>query len=307
MPREHARPKDADVTEPGGTLIFNSKQLEELESIHDSTGAFEEESDDAGMEDVGEAAMEWRRGLLEEAAENVKRAKGRPVDPNIIYDAGSLLYDRESRRFGRVNRSVPGYLRIVYLTGGDREYGLLDVASYLKEFAAVKKVSELARQLGMPDVDVERELDRLDLTALEEEPSEVDGAAVEGDAALADANGAPAVEAPASKADKKGDKKAKGQKAKPEPKKAEKVSAKPAKADKKAKADDDKKAKGKKAPPPPPAKKGGKKANPIDDPNAFIRQNFQEMSNRELARHTGLSEHTIRRKLGEWGLKRKKA
>ena len=27
---------------------------------------------------------------------------------------------------------------------------------------------------------------------------------------------------------------------------------------------------------------------------------------RELARLTGLSEHTIRRKLGEWGLKRKK-
>lgn len=284
------------MTEPGGTLIFNSKQLEELESIHDSTGAFEEESDDAGMEDVGEAAMEWRRGLLEEAAENVKRAKGRPVDPNIIYDAGSLLYDRESRRFGRVNRSVPGYLRIVYLTGGDREYGLLDVAAYLKEYAAVKKLSELSRQLGMPESDVERELDRLDLSALEEEQSEVEGAALEDDAGEVAAEAAPA-SAPA-KADKK-DKKAKGAKAKADGKKA-------AKADKKAKADDDKKARAKKAPP-PPAKKGGKKANPIDDPNAFIRQNFQEMSNRELARHTGLSEHTIRRKLGEWGLKRKKA
>lgn len=299
------------MTEPGGTLIFNSKQLEELESIHDSTGAFEEESDDAGMEDVGEAAMEWRRGLLEEAAENVKRAKGRPVDPNIIYDAGSLLYDRESRRFGRVNRSVPGYLRIVYLTGGDREYGLLDVASYLKEYAAVKKLSELSRQLGMPESDVERELDRLDLTALEDETSEVEGAAVEEEAALESAEAAP-VAAPAPKADKKADKKAKGQKAKAEPKRADKISAKgdkaekAEKADKKAKADDDKKAKAKKAPP-PPAKKGGKKANPIDDPNAFIRQNFQDMSNRELARHTGLSEHTIRRKLGEWGLKRKKA
>lgn len=288
------------MTEPGGTLIFNSKQLEELESIHDSTGAFEEESDDAGMEDVGEAAMEWRRGLLEEAAENVKRAKGRPVDPNIIYDAGSLLYDRESRRFGRVNRSVPGYLRIVYLTGGDREYGLLDVAAYLKEYAAVKKLSELSRQLGMPESDVERELDRLDLSALEEEQSEVEGAALEDDAGEVAAEAAPA-SAPA-KADKK-DKKAKGAKAKADGKKAEKASAK---ADKKAKADDDKKARAKKAPP-PPAKKGGKKANPIDDPNAFIRQNFQEMSNRELARHTGLSEHTIRRKLGEWGLKRKKA
>ncbi|MFZ9888278.1 MAG: hypothetical protein ACO3JL_12320, partial [Myxococcota bacterium] len=162
------------MSEPGGTLIFNSKQLEELESIHDSTGAFEEENDDGGLEDVGEAAMEWRRSLLEEAAENVKRAKGRPVDPNIIYDTGSLLYDRDSRRFGRVDRSVPGYLRIVYLTGGDREYGLLDVASYLQEYAAVKKVSELARQLGIPESSVERELDRLNLTALEEDGDDLD-------------------------------------------------------------------------------------------------------------------------------------
>ncbi|MEI6791125.1 MAG: hypothetical protein WCK42_08100, partial [Myxococcaceae bacterium] len=40
------------------------------------------------------------------------------------------------------------------------------------------------------------------------------------------------------------------------------------------------------------------------DPNAFIKQNYKKMSNKELAVITGLSEHTIRRKLGEWGLKR---
>ncbi len=299
------------MTEPGGTLIFNSKQLEELESIHDSTGAFEEEAEEGGMEDVGEAAMEWRRGLLEEAAENVKRAKGRPVDPNIIYDAGSLLYDRESRRFGRVNRSVPGYLRIVYLTGGDREYGLLDVAAYLKEFAAVKRLSELSRQLGMADVDVERELDRLDLTALEEEAPEGEEAAADAASSSDAPPAAPEAQAASAQVAKKADKKAKGAKAKAgaadkaADKKADKA-AKAAKEEKPAKAKGEKEARAKKAPP-PALKKGGKKANPIDDPNSFIRQSFQEMSNRELARHTGLSEHTIRRKLGEWGLKRKKA
>lgn len=300
------------MTEPGGTLIFNSKQLEELESIHDSTGAFEEEPDDAGLEDVGEAAMEWRRGLLEEAAENVKRAKGRPVDPNIIYEVGALLYDRESRRFGRVNRSVPGYLRIVYLTGGDREYGLLDVAAYLKEYAPLRKVSELARQLGMSEADVERELDRLDLTALEDDGSEIEGSAyddsdLEDDDLLSSMEAEP-VEEPVKPA--KAAAKAKAPKAEKADKPEKKAKAdKPEKADKKAKADkadDDKAEKKAKAKAPPPAKKGGKKANPIDDPNTFIKQNFQEMSNRELARHTGLSEHTIRRKLGEWGLKRKK-
>lgn len=296
------------MTEPGGTLIFNSKQLEELESIHDSTGAFEEEAEDSGMEEVGEAAMEWRRGLLEESAENVKRAKGRPVDPNIIYDVNALLYDRESRRFGRVNRSVPGYLRIVYLTGGDREYGLLDVAAYLKEYAAVKKLSELARQLGMGESDVERELDRYDLTALEEETETGDDAQAAAAASAGDAGSATSAETPPAKAAAaKMDKKAKSApKASAAP--VEAKAEKPEKADKvekKAKPADDKKARVKK-PAPPPLKKGGKKANPIDDPNSFIRQNFGEMSNRELARHTGLSEHTIRRKLGEWSLKRKK-
>lgn len=43
-----------------------------------------------------------------------------------------------------------------------------------------------------------------------------------------------------------------------------------------------------------------------EEVNSYIKQNFKGMSNRELARRTGLSEHTIRRKLGEWGLKRDK-
>ena len=74
--------------------------------------------------------------------------------------------------------------------------------------------------------------------------------------------------------------------------------------------------KAKSAKPEPAAKKRGKAptdatavasggtANPIDDPNAYIKQNFHAMSNRELARAPGLSEHTIRRKLGEWRLRR---
>lgn len=36
----------------------------------------------------------------------------------------------------------------------------------------------------------------------------------------------------------------------------------------------------------------------------YIRAHYLKMGNKELARHTGLSEHTIRRKLGEWSLRR---
>ncbi len=302
-------------------MIFNSKQLEELENINDSTGAFEEEGDDeSGFDEVGEAAMDWRRSLIEEAAENIKRAKGRPVESGLTYPIGSMLFEREARRFARVQRSVPGYLKIVYLSGGDREFGTLDVPAYLKDFGAEKRLSELAEQLGMSEGDVGNELERLGITPVDEPDAEVtDGAEAadagdgeddveEEDAVVeapvvakgkkADAKAAKAPPAKAAKAAEPPAKaaKAKAEKAAPEPKASKADNAKAARAQK---AEKPEKSDGKKG------AKGGKNINPIDDPNGYIKANFQEMSNRELARFTGLSEHTIRRKLGEWGLKRK--
>lgn len=274
---------------PGVFAIFNSKQLEELENAHDSTGAFEEEggdSDSNSDDSVDGGAMEWRRQLIEEASENVKRATTRPVDPSITYEIRSLLFDRETRRFGRVSASVPGYLKIDFLNGGDRELGLLDVHSYLKEAASQKKLSELALQLGMTESEVETEMDTLGLTPIdadERDDEEADGEEEEAAGAQADA-------APEAKGKKK------AAKAKSDAKPAKKAAAKKAPA---------KKATAKKA---TKARrgKGDGSGDPIDDPNAFIKANYMTQSNRELARVTGLSEHTIRRKLGEWGLKRKK-
>jgi hypothetical protein len=326
-------------------MIFNSKQLEELENIHDSTGAFEEEGEDeSGFDEVGEAAMDWRRGLIEEAAENIKRAKGRPVESHLTYPIGSMLFERDARRFARVQRSVPGYLKIVYLSGGDREFGTLDVQAYLRDYGADKRLSELSEQLGMNDGDVAIQLERLGITPLEEpdapeepELSEEEAAAAAAAAALQAAltrkKGGPAgppVELPAAIAPvvaakaaaaknkmppappapapvvRKGDAKpaaAPAKADKPAPAKAEKAekAEKPAKAKAPEKAEKADKAVDKKAPP----AKTGKAINPIDDPNSYIKANYSEMSNRELARVTGLSEHTIRRKLGEWSLKRK--
>lgn len=331
-------------------MIFNSKQLEELENIHDSTGAFEEEGDEeSGFDEVGEAAMDWRRGLIEEAAENVKRAKGRPVESHLTYPIGSMLFEREARRFARVQRSVPGYLKIVYLSGGDREFGTLDVTTYLRDYGAEKRLSELSEQLGMAAFDVAIQLERLGITPIEEPetpegeaaaepeiPAEIvpppiavrakrapvveleesdEGEAVEDDAVAEDvvvaapAKGrggdsklpqasagvvrGKAPPAPPPKADKAPPAKAAAPAAAPAGKAA---AAKAARAEKAEKVPEPKGGK---------AAKGGKTINPIDDPNGYIKANYQEMSNRELARFTGLSEHTIRRKLGEWGLKRK--
>lgn len=321
-------------------MIFNSKQLEELENIHDSTGAFEEEGEEEnGFDEVGEAAMDWRRSLIEEAAESIKRAKGRPVESHLTYPIGSMLFERDARRFARVQRSVPGYLKIVYLSGGDREFGTLDVQGYLRDYGAEKRLSELCEQLGMSDSDVAVQLERLGITPLEEADAPEEGAAVVDDedavaaaaaAALAAAmsrkkGGAPAapVTVPAAispqiaaKAKKAAAavepepvvarKVGKNDTKLPSPAKAEKAPAKaearPAKAEKApAKAEKAEKAPAK----PAKAAAGGKAIDPIGDPNSYIKANFNELSNRELARVTGLSEHTIRRKLGEWGLKRK--
>ena len=321
-------------------MIFNSKQLEELENIHDSTGAFEEEGEDeSGFDEVGEAAMDWRRGLIEEAAENIKRAKGRPVESHLTYPIGSMLFERDARRFARVQRSVPGYLKIVYLSGGDREFGTLELQSYLRDFGAEKRLSELSEQLGMSDVDVATQLERLGITPLDEPdaPEEPEISAEEVIAAAAAAAIAaamarkkggpagppvvlPAAIAPviAAKAVRKGAIVTPTPAPAPAPvlrKTAPVVAAAPAKAEKAAptkapakaavgKADKPVVEKAAKAPTSMPPK-GGKAINPIDDPNNYIKANYGEMSNRELARVTGLSEHTIRRKLGEWGLKRK--
>ena len=296
-------------------MIFNSKQLEELESIHDSTGAFEEEGeDDGGFEEVGEGAMDWRRSLVEEATENIKRAKTRPVEPDIQYNIGSMLFDREEKRFARVQRSVPGYLKIGYLSGGDREYGALDVIRYLKAQGADKRLSELAEQLALPELDILHDLERLGITPLDElETSEPLAVVVKEPAAkgvrlppafvrvpataVAPAPPKAAAPAPAQKKSA-GETPQKPLAAKPQPAKPSPATTKVPTAAKGAPA---KTLNGTS----PPAKVGGK-ANPIDDPNGYIKAHYTLLSNRELARLTGLSEHTIRRKLGEWSLKRKR-
>lgn len=181
-----------------------TRHLEELEELQTGTSSFEETTtftdDDVS---TSEPTIEWRRQILEESYSRVKQAKARTVDPAKVYEVGTLLFDEQDGKFGRVKKSAPGYLLVQFIGGGDREYGA--------------------------------------------EPS-TPASGSKAKAAAGDA--------------KKGGAKAKTSK--------------------------------------------GARRQDIDDINAFIRAHFQEHSNRELARRTGLSEHTIRRKLGEWGLKRAK-
>ncbi|MBL93197.1 MAG: hypothetical protein CMH56_15460 [Myxococcales bacterium] len=286
-------------------MIFNSKQLEELDNVNDGTSnIFENPGDESSTSnDSSETALAWRRTVLEEALANVKRSAARPVDPSMTYEIGSLLFDREQRNYGRVKRSVPGFLDISYLVGGEREFGKLNVKAFLKEFGESKTVTELARCLDLQESEILTKLISLGLNPnVAEGTADAQAAAPMSDEDLAAQNaenllGSLAEDTASAPAEKKAAKKSKAKKAKS---KAKAAKAQPVEA---GNATDRRKKRAKQiADMPIPSKP----ANPIDDPNTFIRQNFDNMSNRELARSTGLSEHTIRRKLGEWKLKRTK-
>ena len=149
-------------------MIFNSKQLEELESAHEPSTLFESSiEDNDNRDEQNETALAWRRTMIEEALDNVKRATARPVDPAIAYEYGSLLLDREASRFARVHRSVPGFLEFTYLTAGERQLGELDLDAYLKNSGAQKKVGELTLALGLPHSVVLAHLNRLNIQPVE--------------------------------------------------------------------------------------------------------------------------------------------
>lgn len=354
------------------TTVFN-KQLEELESLADATGLYDDQQEDDEEEVQAEPSMEWRRALIEESYSRVKRAKSRPVDPNRTYEIGTLLFEPAEGKFGRVKRSVPGYLCIAFLRGGEREYGRRpDVEAYLRDHHRGKTAAELAVQLGLTESEVQGHLNRLGLVRHDAIP-QMDGAEPHAEdkkdkpaaprasrkpkdlipgmteddpgddarkarrsAAAAPAEDLPPLPPSKGKADSKAASAstkapASGKTAAPAPA-ASKTAAPPAKGQTKAppaaaaattKAPP---AKGKStAPPPAPAAKG-KTTPPVaaaadnrsklpgkpgaamtaEEANAYIKKHFQSMSNKVLADKTGLSEHTIRRKLGEWKLRRDK-
>lgn len=305
-------------------LVFNSKKIKEIEHLHDRED-FEERGRKQDSEQEQGDSLSWRRALVEEAVGNVKRATARPVDPNIAYEKGSMLYDREARKYARVVRSIPGGLAVEYVAGGNKEWGNFDVDTFLTEYAASRKLTEIVAALELDEKAVLKHLKRLKLstadmdaqeavqsgqsaqtTAAQAAPSRPSPAVEEmarmlAEAALAeDGLVASQTEANEDPVELNADVSAESQaapsesnvepaeaktKAKPKPKKT-----KPA-AESKPKGDTE-------------ASASSPELNSKEEVNQYIQEHYLKMSNKELAGITGLSPHTIRRKLGEWGLKR---
>ncbi|MEI6790933.1 MAG: hypothetical protein WCK42_07110, partial [Myxococcaceae bacterium] len=77
-------------------MILSSKQLEELEHLHDSVSEFDEEANPAAdsedFDEASEGALAWRRGMIERAAAMVKKNEKKPLSSKEKYAVGSLVF-----------------------------------------------------------------------------------------------------------------------------------------------------------------------------------------------------------------------
>lgn len=266
-------------------MILSSKQLEELEHLHDSVSEFDDEanvgSDNEEFDEASEGALAWRRGMLERAASIVRKFEKSPLHSRENYAIGTLVYDTLNNRFARVKESNTTQALLVYVSGGE---AILKGAA-IQITQALKTATGPAKKKTEPKAAAKKPAAKPVVTA---KPKA---------AAKKPETKKPATsKAPAKKVEPK-----KTAAKKPAPKKP--IAQKPVAQKAAAKKPAAKKPVAKKPVAKKPAPKKAAEKKPVN-PNTFIKQNYKKMSNKELAGVTGLSEHTIRRKLGEWGLKR---
>ncbi len=275
-------------------MVLDPKHFDDMDDYCD----FDERLESTGDSDLGDSgpnsALSWRRSIIERAANNVKKAYESKADLKSAHKIGSLIFDEKSSKFGRVLESRPGFLNLSLLAGGHVVRHDIDPLEFVRRNRRELTLPEIAKKLSLTEVEVLIFLNQIELEqekmptvkVIEKEPRQEK-----------------------VKATKKPIK-AKAGKAKPEvkvalhqpklPKPSVKIAAKKKKSapKKKVAISNDRAGFTKLLP-------KGATTDPVVDPNGYIQQNFLMMSNRELATATGLSEHTIRRKLGEWNLKRK--
>lgn len=273
-------------------MVLDPKHFDDI----DDFGDFDEKID-AAEGDLGETGpshpLSWRRMIIERAANNVKKALENKTDINGLYKKGELLFDNESHKFGRVVESKPGFLNLSLLGGGKLVRKSIDDMDFVREHRHTMTLPQLAEKLFLSEIDVISLLNKLELDT---------------DKKALKTEHAPKIAAKKNPVVKAGKPVKKPANIKPVLKQAItkgkktvpiKMVAKKKDMVKKPVVGKDTSVSFTKLLP------KGATTDPVRDPNGYIQQNFLLMSNRELSFATGLSEHTIRRKLGEWNLKRK--
>lgn len=271
-------------------MVLDPKHFDDIDDFCDFDDKLEPSSD--GDSDCGPSPLSWRRIIIERAAGNVKKAQEAKTDIGSSHKIGTLIFDEQANKFGRVLESRPGFLNLNLLAGGKlirRDVNQLD---FVRDNRQKLTLPEMAEKLVMTEVEIIGLLNQLEA---EEDNSVVKPSVVK----AAPAGKLPKKKAAAGNTKKEAKKKPELKITLPSKSKAPTKIATKKVAAPKAKLKLNKEVSFTKLLP------KGATTDPVMDPNGYIQQNFLLMSNRELANATGLSEHTIRRKLGEWNLKRK--
>lgn len=278
---------------------FNRNQIDDFDDFNE----FEDKVTltDGLDSDAGplSSPLGWRRTMIERALGNVRKAFETKADIKHAYQKGELVFDGEAHKFARVVESRPGFLNLSLVTGGKLVRQDVDPKAFVMANRTKMTLSEMASELSLSEPEIMALLNQIELSAEQAAPSK----------SLASTQVQVKVMKPAMKAVpaknviKKPDlKMVAPKKPVPAPKAlpTTKMAAKKLKKalPKKMALSKDSISFAKLLP-------KGATTDPVADPNGYVRQNFLILSNKELAVATGLSEHTIRRKLGEWGLKRK--
>lgn len=279
-------------------MVLDRKQFDDFDDFADFDDKIDATTDiDAPGGMRGNSSLGWRRAIIERAAINVRKAVELKADLHATYKSGMLVFDDEANKFGRVLEARPGFLNMALLSGGKLVKQDIDQLDFIKKNRQKLTLPELAKELSLTEVEIIALLNQIELEQ-EKRPT----------AALkAPPKATPKVKI-AAKAPKKPElKMVAPEKSKPVVAKATKPAIKIAAQSKKVKGKKTVSVSKESAVSFAKFLPKGVSTDPVVDPNGYIKQNFLVMSNKELARATSLSEHTVRRKLGEWGLKRKES
>lgn len=276
-------------------MVLDPKHFDDM----DDFGDFDDKLDSVTETDMGDAGpnnpLSWRRLIIERAANNVKKAVLTKADVNVSYKKGSLVFDEEANKFGRVVESRPGLLNLSLIAGGELLRRDVNELDFVRENRQKLTLSEMAQKLSLKENDVMSLLNQLELTTEKAEPK-IPSAKMPKKKVISKLPQNKTKKKPEVKANiinKEPAKRAIKSIVKIAAKKKDSISKKKILVNKETHISFTK------------LLPKGATTDPVMDPNGYIQQNFLLMSNRELATATGLSEHTIRRKLGEWNLKRK--
>lgn len=277
---------------------FNRNQIDDFDDFNEFEDKLTLAEGPEGEPAPHNSPLAWRRPLIEKALLNVRRAFEAKIDLKANYNKGELLFDKDAQKYGRVVDSRPGFLNVSFVSGGKALKQDINPVEFVKANRANMTLPELAESLQVSETEVVKLLNQIELKEDLSVPAKV--------VTLPKASAPQKLSAKDAVVTSK--KLVKTKSANTNIKKTVLVHAKPTAklAAKRAKGGVSKKIN--------PLKDSysfakllpkGTVTDPIADPNGYVQQNFLLLNNKELALATGLSEHTIRRKLGEWGLKRK--